>query len=57
MSEVTTLKQLMLDAARYRGLKKEIVYGTFFDEAEQCYVEIDPDDLDEYIDEVLDREP
>lgn len=52
MSEVTTLKQLMLDAARYRWLRENIgfTYDSFLDGTEK------PSDIDEFIDELLDRE-
>ena len=52
MSEVTTLKQLMLDAARYRWLRVNMgfAYESFLDGTEK------PEDIDVFIDEILDSE-
>ena len=57
MSEVTTLKQLMLDAAKYRKLREMVESGDYWLTRHDMAIANSGAILDEEIDRELDREP
>jgi hypothetical protein len=54
VSEVTTLKQLMLDAARYRWARENLY--SLLDWSDSCGYDMTGSACDEYIDRRLDSE-